>query len=369
MLHKLVIPGIRVDLNLYVAEDTSDTQMARENGIPYICWNEGDDSLIKYLLRPYLEKMFPGIMWTTVFGPREYRSEIVWVPGDKDVPEELDEPDLQRPYSDNIKEQTRTFKKDKDGNYTRTVDIATKTRTFSTNGYKVAREVDSIPLDKFVGDISAEVNIDTLMDLRLLPQFVGDMTDCIRTNLLNGHQWREGYNKRRGLIVGNNDAAFQKRNLIIADISASIPDGISHTILKLLKTLRDQCNADLIVTGRKSYYWQAEDELPTPAELRKMIPRGNEGVMFNDILAKNIAGKEWGHVFSFGDEDSPAAFTGRHVYLSGTSVEEVHHFHTWKRNARTGYAEWTADLPVMPVEHFDVSWCSVIKDNLPKGVE
>lgn len=365
MLHKFIIPGIMLDLNLYVAEDKFDMELARTNGIPYICWDRGDDALAKYVLRPFLERMFPGIEWDRLLGRMpSYRTEIVMVPGNnKDIINEMN--DDGSPVEDNISEvKGNKFRKDKDGTISRIADVATGCRSFSLDGFKENREVDEVPLDMFVGDLSSSVNIDTLLELHLLPQFIGDMADCIRTNILNGHQWREGYNKRRGLIVGNNDVATQKRNLIIADISASIPDGISHTILQLLRTMSTQCNADLIVTGRKSYFWKMEDEFPTPEEMRKMIPRGNEGRMFNRILEDNIVGHEWGHVFSFGDYDEPGRWTCKKVPLAGTSVEEVHHFHTWAAGARTGYALWTKNLLVKPVEHFDCSWCKFIKDEI-----
>lgn len=365
MLHKFIIPGIKLDLNLYIAEDKSDMELAKSSGIPYICWNKGDDALAKYVLRPFLERMFPGIKWNALLGRKPlYRTEIVMVPGDKEgtTNEVIDD---GSPVEDNVTEvRENGFRKDKDGNITRTADVATEHRSFSRDGYEENRVIDEVPLDTFVGDLSSSVNIDTLLQLHLLPQFIGDMADCIRTNILNGHQWREGYNKRRGLIVGNNDVAAQKRNLIIADISASIPDGISHTILQLLRTMSTQCNADLIVTGRKSYYWRMEDEFPTPEEMRKMIPRGNEGRMFNRILKDNIAGHDWGHVFSFGDYDAPGRWSGTKVPLPGTTVEEVHHFHTWAHGACTGYALWTRDLLIRPVEHFDCSWCQFIKENL-----
>lgn len=365
MLHKFIIPGIKLDLSLYIAEDKFDMELAKSNGVPYICWNKGDDALAKYVLRPFLERMFPGIKWDELLGRRpKYKTEIVMVPGrKKEATNEV--VDDSSPIKDNTNEVNgHTFRKDKDGNITRTADVATTYRSFSLDGYNQNRVIDEVPLETFVGDLSSSVNIDTLLQLHLLPQFIGDMADCIRTNILNGHQWREGYNKRRGLIVGNNDVATQKRNLIIADISASIPDGISHTILQLLRTMSTQCNADLIVTGRKSYYWRMEDEFPTPEQMRMMIPRGNEARMFNRILRENIAGHEWGHVFSFGDYDCPTKWSSTKVPLPGTTVEEVHHFHTWARSGRTGYALWTRDLLTKPVEHFDNTWCQFINDKL-----
>lgn len=194
--------------------------------------------------------------------------------------------------------------------------------------------------------------------------------DCIKTNVVTGTLWSEGWNKKKGAALGNFDRTGELRNLIIVDISGSIPIGISSTMLTLIDTLRSQVHADLIITGSKSRFYPYEGELPSPQEIRNTIDRGNEAKEFYAILRDHIAGHHYGHVISFGDNDCPA----HHVYyldskmqeepfMAGTIVEHVHHYHVHSHCHDTGYALWTNNLASKPLKSHDNSWCSVIKSD------
>ena len=361
---------------LYMAEDPSDVIMAQNRGIPYIKWTDGMDSLIKMLMIPTLKKMFPNIKWDKMFKSFEYipvENKIIKVPGSKagkprtiksnyDASAMLEaqlEHDRKRRYGAKpIKTKPKKFR--------RTVGIAKDVREFSGGIAKedYSIQFDSVSIGEYVGDVSSSVNIDVLQELKLLPKFIGDITDCVKHNLSNRVYWTEGYNKKLGYPLGNFASRNELPNLIIIDVSASIPDGISATMLALADTLRSQLNADLIITGYRSGYYPCGCELPTPQTLREYYPRGNEFVQFNSILEKYIAGKEFGHVISFGDDDSPSRFRSYgdpdNAAMNGTRVHAVHNYHTW-RNMWTGYAKWARDLQPDTVT-FDTSWCNWICD-------
>lgn len=70
------------------------------------------------------------------------------------------------------------------------------------------------------------------------------------------------YNKKLDGMYGEIDLV-SNRNLIIIDISGSIPKAISSTILVLCKNLAENFYADILITGSKStlYYYENLHEL------------------------------------------------------------------------------------------------------------
>ena len=76
MLQRVMLDGIELP-RLYIAENKSDAELAMSKGIPFIRWTRGQDELIKILLRPVLEQMFPHISWNAVLGPkRKFRTKV-----------------------------------------------------------------------------------------------------------------------------------------------------------------------------------------------------------------------------------------------------------------------------------------------------
>lgn len=328
MLTKVEIDGVNLP-RLYMARTRSDVQTARENGLPFVCWSGDQNSLIKCLLRPTLEKMFPYIDWDQMFGSRDYKTTIVEVPGSEDA------------VSNGANEDNGC------------ADIANSTRLFNNGALP---EMKTMSLQQYAKDTTSMVNLDVLQSLKLMPQFIGDILDCVKINLVAPTRWQEGYNKKLGMLAGNFNRASQLPNLIILDVSASIPRGISATMISLIDTLRTQVSADLIITGGRSYFYEAGTTLPTPQEIRDKIPLGNEREMFENII-NSLNGKHYGHVFSFGDNDSPS-IPARDLPVN-FKAEVVHHYHTYDE-ARTGYAAWISRIS-RPNEEFDVSWCNIIK--------
>lgn len=353
MLERVTMPGIELP-KLYIAETKNDAEVAMQKGIPFIRWRQGKDKLISMLLLPTLKKLFPYIKWNQVAGIPKIRSVIVEDYSATGVIEDnVIDDDVQ--VSDNHTNCDSIMPtEDQDI----VVPIATDYRCFTNGPCDSHTEID---LAAYVGDMSSNVNLDVLQTLKLMPKFVGDIMDCIKSNVVAGTLWSEGYNKKRNATVGNFDRSKQLKNLIIVDVSASIPVGISATMLTLVDTLRTQVQADLIITGGQSRFYPYENELPSPQEIRNTIPRSNEGQQFYAILRDHIAGNHYGHVISFGDDDNPGWYINQTCNLGGTIVEHVHHYHTYRNNRSTGYALWCEELSNKPIVSYDTSWCNVIR--------
>ena len=341
MLSRVTIEGINFP-KLYIAENMNDVRIAKDNGLPFVRWTQGNDALVKAILLPTLKKMFPDIKWNKLFNIKPFKTKItIYEHCDEKVePDYTVEPEFDEEESEFDEEES---------------DITTGTRLFDNRGDVVVEK--KLSIERYAGDLSAYVNIEVIQSLHLMPQFIGDILDCVRVNLVSANKWSEGYNKKLGATVGNFNRSSQLPNLIILDVSASIPRGISATMLALIDTLRTQCNAELIITSTCSKYYGLNDKLPTPQKLRDTFGYGNESEMFIDILNTRVAGRHFGHVFSFGDYDTPSYGWLR---CENTKIEKVHHFHTTELDS-TGYAKWCKMVDPNVQEEFDNDWCSVIR--------
>ena len=370
-MRRLSYPGIKLPC-VYITNDDAEIVMLRESGLPFIRTADSDDRVVLCVLYHWLRKRFPHIDWRRQLGlgfaPRSY---MVYVPGrtatreeaehTRDMVEEADG-DLDLPEETTGTTEARPVSEESGH------DVADEEREFSNDGYHEEARDAIVGLEEFCADELSHVNVEQLQALGFLPTFMSDIADAIRTNLLTSMQWRDGWNKRLGCALGDFSVGTKAPNLIILDISGSIPSGISATMLELVDSLRSQAEADLIVTGGSSYYWPASAELPTPGWIRANVDCNNEAVMFYRILRERLAGRHFGNVISFGDNDCPVDFA-RYTYHSdlddsegiGITVDRVMHFHTWSSCMPTGYAKWVhlANPNVDAV--YDTSWCECME--------
>lgn len=342
--------------------EPKERMLARSKGIPFIVKPTGwsDEDVVKGVLYNVLVSKFPYINWADKFGFRpttlkveKVASELRFNPGydTNDGGIDAESADTMQ-VSDSYRETGGGFADD---------DEWTKVST-----------------GEFFGDFGAYVDIDVLQQLKLLPKFMDDIATAIRTNL-EGIAWLDGYNKKLGIPTGFYSTSSDAPNLIILDVSGSVPRGLSYTMLSLIDTLRTQCNADLIITSGRSKYWKCSEELPTPKELQKLVGGCNECEQFYEILRTKVLGKHWGNVIVFGDNDSPLEL--RYWYrgysfdqqrwvnaeeqrdkaaikdneLQSTRIDNVLAFHTYSKTM-PGYGLWTVQAcPNVPVK-YDTSW-------------
>lgn len=374
-MRRLSYPGIKLPC-VYVTNDDTEVVMLRESGMPFIRTSDSDDRVVLCVLYHWLRRRFPHIDWRRQLGlgtaPRSY---VVHVPGSTAGPEgaevtrhmvEEAEGSLDMP-EERVTERADDDEAMGDMAMESSHDVADEAREFCNNGYHEEAREAVVRLEEFCADELSHVNVEQLQALGFLPAFMSDIADAIRTNLLTSMRWRDGWSKRLGCALGDFSVGTKAPNLIILDISGSIPRGISATMLELVDSLRSQAEADLIVTGGSSYYWPASAELPTPGWIRANIDCGNEAVMFYRILRERLAGRHFGNVISFGDNDCPVDFAywanqkPDENAAMGITVDRVMHFHTWQSNTRTGYAKWVRDANPNVEEVFDTSWCECME--------
>lgn len=367
-MHKLQAAGLPLP-EIYICRTRDDAAMLCDAGIPYIKTQLSDIDIIKVILLRTLEKKFPYIEWHMVLGINSCIKRInVVVPGGR-IEQPHDE--IEKPNPDPVEQDGEADDGDIDIDDRiehRISDIAEDYREFDGRGY-TDTQVKRMPIDEFCYDAASHVNIETLQSLGFLPKFMDDAADAIRINLENRMQWQECWNKKLAAAVGDVTYGYDAANLIILDISGSIPEGISATMLQLIDTLRMQTNAELIITGSSSMYWSSDDELPDPMWIRGHISYGNECDEFFEILKEHVDGRHFGNVISFGDNDSPYYDWNRWTYygediekqpvLTGVRVDRVLHYHTTYPK-ETGYARWVRMLcPDVEME-IDTSWCEVM---------
>lgn len=197
------------------------------------------------------------------------------------------------------------------------------------------------------------VDLEVLKNLEVIPTFLNDIEKAIEINIHNGYKFNSTiYNKKLGLPLGDTEISISKKNLIIIDISSSIPRSISSTILALAKTMATQFYADLLITGSKStlYRYDEVDSLDTNT-IYNENGEDNDQVYFRRLLEGEY--ERYGTAIVFGDNHSPCQ-SWSNSYNKGTNhikieqgqtlckweVDEIVSFHVDNNERLAGYAEW-----------------------------
>lgn len=193
-----------------------------------------------------------------------------------------------------------------------------------------------LKIDDFLED-QYLVNFDKLTELKILPVWLEDLRASIETNIIDEVIFDPtGFNKQLGMNVGNAALKHNLKNLLILDISSSMPRGVVITITNLAKLMSKKFFADVILTGRQSYLIDYDDvqNADIPA-LTKKHGGGNEGEMYKEIIKQH---KEYNTVISFGDNDCPGVYKGDKN--CNFKVSTLYSLHTEKSsNNITGYAK------------------------------
>lgn len=200
------------------------------------------------------------------------------------------------------------------------------------------------------------VDFDKLSELKILPVWLEDLKASIETNIIDEVMFDPtGFNKQLGMNIGAAGLKHNLKNLLILDISSSMPKSVVLTITNLAKLMSKKFYADVILTGRRSYLIDYE-EVPNTDIVGAVSSYGggNEGDMYKEIVKQS---KEYGTVISFGDNDCPGIEKGDKNM--NFKVHTLYSLHTeGNRNTNiTGYARGFD-----PVETFVVKdWISTIQ--------
>lgn len=149
-------------------------------------------------------------------------------------------------------------------------------------------------------------------------------------------------------MTGGVDLTTPEKNLIIIDISGSIPKSISNSMLLLSKTMSTSFYADLLITGSKStiYSYDTVDSLDIDF-IYKENGIDNDQKVFMGLLKEY---KKYDTVIVFGDNHSPLQ-SWRNEYNKKTEnldleeaknlckwdVKRVYSFHTTSNCDLAGY--------------------------------
>ncbi len=196
----------------------------------------------------------------------------------------------------------------------------------------------SLSVDDFIQDTYI-VDFDRLAELKILPVWLDDLKLAVETNIINEVMFDPtAFNKQLGMYIGGAAVKTQKKNLLILDISGSIPDGIRLTIIQLSKLMSKKFYADIIFTGGSTVFIDYEDVFTKDIkEITDKISRNNEGEQYWKIVKQS---KSYGHVIAFGDNDCPNSYMNSTNQVSNFDIENITSLHTENGSSNiVGYAK------------------------------
>lgn len=222
----------------------------------------------------------------------------------------------------------------------------------------------SSTISDFIADISYQVDIECLKNLKVIPTWFSEkIEDAIKSNILSSITWNPSlYNKKLNNVTGDVSLTTQDRNLIIIDISGSIPKSIAKACLLLSKTMSTQFFADLIITGERSGLFDYSEVQDLDVDqVYTDYGQNNECKDFRAILSEY---KSYDNVIVFGDNHTPlgnwndkAISEKQAKEVCKFKVNKIYSFHTTDFKKLAGYAEM---FDCSNVEHID-KWVKHLK--------
>lgn len=172
---------------------------------------------------------------------------------------------------------------------------------------KLSKLDDSIEgmFKEYLCDSSAYVDMEKLKNLNVFPVWLNTIEEAVHTNIHNFSVYNPNmYNKKLEGMYGGLDLSSPSKNLIIIDISGSIPKGVSSTCLALAKNLAETFYADLMITGSKTTLYAYEEihtlNINTIYEENGM---NNDQLWFKKIVSQDE--RSYKTAIVFGDNDDP----------------------------------------------------------------
>lgn len=158
---------------------------------------------------------------------------------------------------------------------------------------------------QIVRDGNFYVDIGLIKNLNIFPTWMTVLEEAISANIHKFATFDTNmYNKKLEGMYGGIRLESPSRNLIIIDISGSIPRSISKTILVLAQNMALAFYADLMITGSTTtlYEYERIGELDT----RRVYDENdtdNDQTNFLKIITESE--KKYSSLIVFGDEDYP----------------------------------------------------------------
>ena len=208
-------------------------------------------------------------------------------------------------------------------------------------------------IKEYIKDSAVYVDIEKLKELNVFPLWLNDIEKAISTNIHNFAVFNNNmYNKKLEGMYGGLELTSPQKNLIIIDISGSIPKAVSSTTLTLAKNLAETFYADLLITGSKSTLYHYEElyklNIDTIYAENEM---DNDQAWFKKLVTQEE--KHYKTAIVFGDNHSPCyAWNNRFnkgcktisredgKKLCKWKIQKLISFHTTSTSKIAGYADW-----------------------------
>lgn len=157
---------------------------------------------------------------------------------------------------------------------------------------------------RYIKDSAVYVDVQKLKELNVFPIWLDTIEKAIHTNIHNFAVFNNNmYNKKLEGMYGGLELTSPNKNLIIIDISGSIPRGVSSTCLNLAKNLAETFYADLIITGSISTLYNYEEIYKLDVEKAYENGMNNDQAYFKKIVSEDE--RHYKTAIVFGDNDSP----------------------------------------------------------------
>nr|UVM90718.1 MAG: hypothetical protein [Bacteriophage sp.] len=370
-MHRLKLGTLKLP-EVYVCKNQEAVDTCRTSGIPYIKWFYGTDTdLILSIMLPALEKAMPGVDWYRMCRSKGGRIREVTVITPPPVGYAVENDSEWNINTESISSPEPTDIDEFDPVGVDVDEDFDEVETDSANvlrrcgGDASPRQEENISIEDFLGSSLSKVDPEIISEMGLMPKFLGEIEENIRYNIMQSLKFRDSYNKKLGCCVGNFDNELPSSNLLILDVSASIPWGVADTLLKMVDTMREQANADLIVHAAHSVWFAKGDKLPSPGKLRRMCPRGQEAQEFSKIIKEHVCGRSFDNVISFGDYDAPWCgyddVINTAVKENPPSVGKLWCYHVYAKD-RTGFTQWVDVCSPNCEKEYKTGWAKCMKE-------
>ncbi len=217
----------------------------------------------------------------------------------------------------------------------------------------------------YVRDSSCYVHIEKLKALNVFPVWLDKIEDAIKTNIHNFAIFNPNmYNKKLEGMYGGLEFTAPNKNLIIIDISGSIPKAVSSTCLTLAKNLAESFYADLMITGSKTTLYEYENI--HNLDVKQVYDDNgmdNDQTWFKKLVTSNK--KVYKTCIAFGDNHSPcdnwrnsfnrdtriiSRENGQKINL--WEIDKLISFHTTDKERTAGYADWFKPKEVEKIDNW-----------------
>lgn len=240
-----------------------------------------------------------------------------------------------------------------------------------TDGEFGGRTTDEVILTEGVGtfkdfirDSSVYVDITVIKNLNIFPIWLKSIEEAVSTNIQNFAEYDSNmYNKKLEGMYGGIKLKSPNKNLIVIDISGSIPRAVSAVCLALAKNLSENFYADLVITGSKSTLYDYTElnklNIETIYDENGM---DNDQVYFRKLVSVE---QEYDTAIVFGDDHVPG-YPWKNEYNQGVKsistedgkelckwkINKLISFHTYSSKDVAGYADWFTPENIINIENW-----------------